>query len=72
MQYNKLRLERKLFIKKKLQKTLTSEYTSQVFFDNLQSEQNMKIYKWGWYIVFSRREERDVAQGQEGLVKGCI
>ena len=32
----------------------------------------MKIYKWEWYIVFSRREERDVAQGQEGLVKGCI
>ena len=23
----------------------------------------MKIYKWEWYVVFSRREERDVAQG---------
>ena len=22
----------------------------------------MKIYKWEWYVVFSRREERDVAQ----------
>ena len=32
----------------------------------------MKIYKWEWYIVFGRREERDVAQGQEGLVKGGI
>ena len=26
----------------------------------------MKIYKWEWYVVFSRREERDVAQGVEG------
>ena len=27
----------------------------------------MKIYKWEWYIVFSRREERDVAQGSGGF-----
>ena len=26
----------------------------------------MKIYKWEWYVVFSRREERDVAQGVGG------
>ena len=32
----------------------------------------MKIYKWEWYVVLSRSEDRDVAQGQEGLVKGCI
>ena len=23
----------------------------------------MKIYKWEWHVVFSRSEERDVAQG---------
>ena len=26
----------------------------------------MKIYKWEWYVEFSRREERDVAQGVGG------
>ena len=26
----------------------------------------MKMYKWEWYVVFSRREERDVAQGIGG------
>ena len=26
----------------------------------------MKIYKWEWYVVFSRSEERDVAQGVGG------
>ena len=26
----------------------------------------MKIYTWEWYVVFSRREERDVAQGIGG------
>ena len=26
----------------------------------------MKIYKWEWYVVFRRREERDVTQGVGG------
>ena len=26
----------------------------------------MKIYKWEWCVVFSRSEERDVAQGVGG------
>ena len=26
----------------------------------------MKIYTWEWYVVFSRREERDVAHGIGG------
>ena len=26
----------------------------------------MKIYKWKWYVVLSRSEERDVAQGAGG------
>ena len=26
----------------------------------------MKIYKWEWYVVLSRSEERDVAQGVGG------
>ena len=24
----------------------------------------MKIYKWEWYVEFSRSKERDVAQGR--------
>ena len=30
----------------------------------------MKMYKWEWYVVFSRREERDVAQGVGGWSQG--
>ena len=49
-------------------KTLTSEHINlgihfTSFLDNLYSEQNWKIYKCEWHVVFSRSEERDVAQG---------
>ena len=26
-------------------------------------EQNLKIYKWEWHVVFSRNEDRDVTKG---------
>ena len=62
---NKLRIERKFQLR-----ALTSEYTftkqtSQVFFDNLYGEQNLKIYKWKWHVLFSGNEDRDVTQEQE-------
>ena len=30
----------------------------------------MKMYKWEWYVEFSRSEERDVAQGRRVKAKG--
>ena len=32
----------------------------------------MKMYKWEWYVEFSRSEERDVAQGRRVYSKGAF
>ena len=32
----------------------------------------MKMYKWEWYVEFSRSEKRDVAQGWRVRSKGAF